>query len=593
MKFFLIVSIIISLFLGYFIWNKRFYKNNFKKIDLIKSFGAFLLFYFFLLFLPLGIGFFGKQQLVQIMDMFNVGEFWWILLIFMTMIIATIAQIIVRSIHLQEKEKFKEEQKQYQDYLLNVSQDILSKRDFYELQNFIIKTLVGNATINIEDFKYLGIDVEHLWIELRKKQYINDQGILLNKSLKLTTVADLESLKGFDEVKQYLFEILKNASKKKGLPITHARFFLYNDKNCEYELIQFKGKERRRQIKDKLNNSHALIAIGDLRKDLFTKEDVENDKSINPRIKQRILTKMRSLGARVFIPVYIGDNISGFIVVGSKINGDNYTQSDKTVLKIFANHVASAIENIRVYEHQKNTHLQTIYSFTNFIDAKDNYTRHHSENVKNYMSMFMDKCKGKIGHEEIIRSKEFMENAALLHDIGKIAVSDHTLKSRKNFAQIPSKKLPEVVRKKIKERNDKMFRELEMHPVQGAHMISNIEAFKDMKNVILFHHEKWDGTGYPKGLKEYEIPLESRILAVIDTYDAITTTRLYDSAKSVEHALAILRINKKIQFQSEIVDMFEEVVKKLHDVSEEEIKKVIKMEVAREQERRKRRKSNV
>lgn len=136
---------------------------------------------------------------------------------------------------------------------------------------------------------------------------------------------------------------------------------------------------------------------------------------------------------------------------------------------------------------------------------------------------------------------EALKTVGLLHDIGKIAIEESILNK-------PGKLTEDE------------WEEIKRHPEIGYRLLNTVNDMSVMAGYVLFHHEKWDGSGYPKGLKGKEIPLQSRIVAVADTYDAMTSERNYRNALPETIALEELRKNAGLQFDPELVRIFIEKV---------------------------------
>jgi putative two-component system response regulator len=165
------------------------------------------------------------------------------------------------------------------------------------------------------------------------------------------------------------------------------------------------------------------------------------------------------------------------------------------------------------------------------IEAKDEYTKGHSNRVR-LVSLDI----GKLMNLEI-KELQILEYGAMMHDVGKIGVRDAILNKNKSLTE-------------------EEFDLIMSHPAIGANIVKNISFFEPMINCIKYHHEKYNGKGYPEGLKGDQIPLLSRIVAVADTYDAITTTRPYRKEKTNLEAVEVLLEGKGTQFDPEIVDIF-------------------------------------
>ena len=179
--------------------------------------------------------------------------------------------------------------------------------------------------------------------------------------------------------------------------------------------------------------------------------------------------------------------------------------------------------------------LEAIYSLAKSIEMRDKRTREHCDR----MVELAEKTARRVGMNEL--EIDNVRRAAMLHDIGKIGISDAILLK-------PGRLTPEE------------YEVVKKHPVIGADIISVAGFLKDIVPLILGHHERWDGTGYPRGLKGDEIPLGSRILAVADVYEAITADRPYHKAISKEEAVQIIREGAGTQFDERIVGVFLEVL---------------------------------
>lgn len=190
------------------------------------------------------------------------------------------------------------------------------------------------------------------------------------------------------------------------------------------------------------------------------------------------------------------------------------------------------------YMKMKEVYIKTINSFTKAIDAKDKYTVGHSERVAEYAI-------------RLARTMNYNESdlndlrtAALLHDIGKIGISDEILNKPGRLS-------------------DDEYTEIKRHPEVGEEIISEIYFLKDASAVLRHHHESYDGSGYPDGLKGDEIPLEAAIITVVDAYDAMTSDRSYRKALTHEQAMKNLVDASGKQFNPRVVDAFIELMSKV------------------------------
>jgi diguanylate cyclase (GGDEF)-like protein/putative nucleotidyltransferase with HDIG domain len=181
--------------------------------------------------------------------------------------------------------------------------------------------------------------------------------------------------------------------------------------------------------------------------------------------------------------------------------------------------------------------LEALNALAASIDAKDPYTSGHSQSVAKLAEDLGDMLQLSAAHKNQLRL------AAILHDVGKIGVVDKVL--------LKEGKLDE---------DEKLI--MRMHPILGARILQPIKAFRQILNVVLHHHEWFDGSGYPDGLSGQNIPLHARIVAVCDAYHAMTSTRPYRQRRTPEFALAQLEAGKGTQFDPIIVDYFIQMMRK-------------------------------
>ncbi len=166
---------------------------------------------------------------------------------------------------------------------------------------------------------------------------------------------------------------------------------------------------------------------------------------------------------------------------------------------------------------------KTLYVLAKIEDDKTPDTRRHSERVANLVEKLCEVAySSKISEDE----KDIIVKSARLHDIGKIAISDKILEKKGDLT-------------------DDEWNQIRSHPEKGKEIVENLRTFGDGPEIILHHHEKWDGSGYPDGLKEEEIPLGSRIICVADSFDAMISKRPYKQQKSIEDALEEIHTDKE------------------------------------------------
>lgn len=176
-------------------------------------------------------------------------------------------------------------------------------------------------------------------------------------------------------------------------------------------------------------------------------------------------------------------------------------------------------------------YLETVNVLANTIEGRDPYTHGHIERVAMY-ALWLAEALG--WPEENLRLLRF---GARLHDIGKIVIPDHILKK-------PGGLTPEE------------WTLMEEHPLAGVKILRNIRHLKDAEPYVLYHHERWDGSGYPEGLQGHDIPIEGRLLAIVDVYDALTTTRPYHPARSRQEVFDYLTQHSATHFDPDLTPIF-------------------------------------
>ncbi|MGB9975750.1 HD domain-containing phosphohydrolase [Thermovenabulum sp.] len=191
---------------------------------------------------------------------------------------------------------------------------------------------------------------------------------------------------------------------------------------------------------------------------------------------------------------------------------------------------------LTLYESEKRQFEDTIKMLVSIVELKDPYTKGHAERVS--------KIAVKIGEKLGISpsERENLEIAGLLHDIGKIII-------------------PENILNKTGKLSRDEYELIKLHTTYGFHILNENQTFRHIAKIVLFHHENINGTGYPRGIKGEDIPLESKIISIADVYDALTTDRPYRKAYSKEEALKIMEQDAGKKFDEKIFEVFKEVIR--------------------------------
>jgi HD-GYP domain-containing protein (c-di-GMP phosphodiesterase class II) len=236
----------------------------------------------------------------------------------------------------------------------------------------------------------------------------------------------------------------------------------------------------------------------------------------------------------VVVPLRFEDTAMGVFTIffPEKIR---VTDDDLSLLTAVADQVSVSIKNAELFADQQQLFRETIEALATAIDSRDHYTGGHSYIVTQY-SMIIAKKMG-FSKERI----ELVRLAGFLHDIGKIGVSDTILNK-------PGKLTEEEMGV------------IKAHPILGRMIIESIEALKPAARIVYHHHEHYDGSGYPEGLKGEDIPLESRILQVADVFHALTSDRIYRKALTLENAISVIREEMGTVIDPTIGKLFLEII---------------------------------
>lgn len=233
----------------------------------------------------------------------------------------------------------------------------------------------------------------------------------------------------------------------------------------------------------------------------------------------------------ICVPLIFKDEPIGVLSVSNKLSGEPFDNGDLEILVTLASQIAVSLYNAQLYDELESSYLSAVKTLANSIDAKDAYTSGHSERVARYavetgrlMGLDSDELKN-------------LHIGALLHDIGKIGISESIItKSDRLTAE--------------------EYETIKTHPARGATILEPAVFLAEKVPLIRYHHERYDGKGYPEGLKGEKIPLLARIVCVADSFDAMTSKRAYRDVMPIKEAREeILRCSGS-QFDPDVVAAF-------------------------------------
>jgi HD-GYP domain-containing protein (c-di-GMP phosphodiesterase class II) len=250
----------------------------------------------------------------------------------------------------------------------------------------------------------------------------------------------------------------------------------------------------------------------------------------------------------VSVPLRMKSRLLGWICCASFTRQKRFNEGQRKLLSIVGSRAAAAIENARLYEDLRASFQQTIQGLARAIDKMDRYTAGHSERVATYATYLALR----LGlSPEIV---EIVRQSALMHDIGKLGCVMNLNKPGK-----------------LTQDEYEVFKR---HPVYGRDILDPIKFLHPLIPGVHLHHERWDGRGYPLGLKGNDVPLIARIIAVADTYDAMTSDRAYRRALPHEVAIGEIERCSGTQFDPDVAHSF---TGGLEDFREEQSEKGLKV----------------
>jgi len=248
------------------------------------------------------------------------------------------------------------------------------------------------------------------------------------------------------------------------------------------------------------------------------------------------LDYLNEFPAELLIPLNAKGELVGFIIAGSKRSMQRYTHDDEVTLSTLANQTAVVIENARLYEDLEETFVQTVVTLANAIDMRDTYTNSHSQRIAEWAA----ETARILGCPT--QDVQAIYWGGLLHDIGKIGI-------------------PDAILRKPARLDESEWEIIQKHTILGAQLVSPIKKLANVAPIIEFSHERYNGSGYPRGLRGEEIPLGARIIGVVDSYSAMRDERSYKGSVGHQEAIDELQRNSGTLFDPQVVNAFLYVLK--------------------------------
>jgi putative nucleotidyltransferase with HDIG domain len=325
----------------------------------------------------------------------------------------------------------------------------------------------------------------------------------------------IDSVSGLPQI---LTQVIKMTELTLNAEAASILLFRNNDQELYFEAASGPVGRTLRQVK--LNTQYGIAGqVARTGKPLIV-NDVARSKNFHKMIDDTTGFATQSL---ICAPLSVNKKILGVIEVLNKHDGTPFGEHDLEAAVSVAGTAAMAIENTRLHQVLVAAFRSIIETVAAAVDSKGPFSRGHSQRVMEYA------VKAGTVLAFTPEDMEALEYAGLLHDIGKVAIDTHIL----NKTGPLTPKEWEIVRE---------------HPVTGAEFMSGIPFLEKASTFVLYHHEKYDGKGYPKGLKGEDIPLGARVIAVANAFDAMTNDRPFNSVMPIEEAVKELHDGSGTQF---------------------------------------------
>lgn len=316
---------------------------------------------------------------------------------------------------------------------------------------------------------------------------------------------------------------------KKILNFSTARVLQYNSQKNTLELILTVGYQKEESKITEISVNRGISGFAARNKELVLVNDVNAD--------DRYIADLDGTKAEIAIPLLVKDELIGVLDL-QHIEPFSFSKDEEQLLllKVLGNNTAMVLKNYQLAEELRKGFIETVETLVKAIEAKDLYTSGHCERVKELAVEIG--CLLGLKQEEI----ELLELAALLHDIGKIG-------------------MPESILNKKGKLTNEEYAVVKKHPQIGYEMLKGISALERINKIILQHHERIDGKGYPTGLEGKDIDKLAKILTVADAIDAMMSARPYRPVQTVDYVIDQLQKCSDTQFDRQIAIIAENILK--------------------------------
>lgn len=355
---------------------------------------------------------------------------------------------------------------------------------------------------------------------------------LNRKVLELNTLHDIaKNLGAVLDINKLLEMILDHTEKIFG-GIKTSSIILYDEATDQLNVKIYKGANSNKTMKPIKSGEGIAGKVFQRGEPIIINDMLTSEKD-----------SVDSGSSSICVPLKVKEKCLGVLSITDKLSGEPFDKSDLDMMVTLASQISITLNNAKLYEDLEASYLSAVRTLANSIDAKDAYTMGHSERVAKYSV--------EIG-KKLSLSDEELKNlyiGALLHDIGKIGIS-------------------ELIINKTDKLTNEEFQQIKTHPSRGAVIIEPAKFLREKVPLVKYHHERFDGKGYPDGLKGDEIPLMARIICCADSFDAMTSKRAYRDTMPLDYAKNELTRCSGTQFDPSIVNAFLEVLENENVIKE-------------------------
>jgi len=328
------------------------------------------------------------------------------------------------------------------------------------------------------------------------------------------------------KLNQLMKQVIRMTQQTLNAGASSILLFDNDERQLRFEIAEGESERILKQLK--LNPQSGIAGWVAQHKKPLIINDVTRDQRFDRSVDEMTGFITKSV---ICAPLLVRRRLIGVIEVLNKADGSDFNEQDLGTLTSVASTAAMAIENTQLHQSVLDAYKSTIKALAAAIDAKDHYTRGHSQRVMEYTlmgAMYLSLTK---------EGLEILEYAGILHDIGKIGIDDRILSKPARLT-------------------DEEWEIMRQHPKIGAEILQEIPFLEKARALILHHHERFDGSGYPNGLKQEDIPMGARLLSIADAFDTMTTDRAYRVRFGVDGAMKELYNCSGTQFCPVAVDAF-------------------------------------